>query len=130
MVSGAGEVDMLAHSRGMASRGSERVFDAMRVPVGGGLMGAGINCFFAMHQQETPARMRREVLAQIRLAGLLQASEGRCARDWCQADDSEAQADATSGSRLPFATTHLHPTWQLHFTSLIALHRYLASNQT
>jgi len=37
-------------------------------------MGAAFDCFFAMHQQETPARMRREVLAQIRLAGLLQAS--------------------------------------------------------
>lgn len=44
----------------------------MRVGVEGGLMAALLDCFFAMHQQETPARMRREVLLA---AGWLAASQ-------------------------------------------------------
>ena len=42
--------------------------DVMCMPVEGWLMGTAFDCFFAMHQQETPARMRREVLV---LAGWL-----------------------------------------------------------
>ena len=82
MVSGAGEVDMLAHPRSMRVEGVSESFNVMVMPVEGWLMGAAFDCFFAMQQQP---EMRREVLARW-LAGSLHGVDGLGTLQACQAD--------------------------------------------
>lgn len=83
MVSGAGEVDMLAHPRSMAREGVSESLVVMDMPVEGWLMGTAFDCFFAMLQQQP--EMRREVLARW-LAGLLHGVDGLGTLQACQAD--------------------------------------------
>lgn len=87
-------------------------------------MGAAFDCFFAMHQQETPARMRREVQVLACCTALLYQSRPKLAK---RTSISERRMRfATS-----FATTHCNPA--AHFTqphSPPTPHRYLAGDQT